>query len=218
VADGTAGNQVQSAVAPVVVRPNNATSGVMSNTTAAISAANDTNNGRVTMQMILQAKATMSTNAVPKAGATGNYIYYADPLQLTGLYQDPAFQRFFIGKPDSAEYRKGIVAELLECNIVETNMAPVQTLSGAVIHRGILCGQGALVEGVFTRAAMAEAAKVDDASGMLTVIDDIAHITREPIDALKQVVTQHGAISAGLWRRPTSPPTRRRSRPRTTWH
>jgi hypothetical protein len=36
VADGTAGNQVQSAVAPVVLRPNNATSGVMSNTTAAI--------------------------------------------------------------------------------------------------------------------------------------------------------------------------------------
>jgi hypothetical protein len=146
VADGTAGNQVQSAVAPVVVRPNNATSGVTSNTTAAISAANDTNNGRVTMQMILQAKATMSTNAVPKAGATGNYIYYADPLQLTGLYQYPAFQRFFIGKPDTAEYRKGIVAELLECNIVETDMAPVQTLSGAVIHRGILCEEVIRVE------------------------------------------------------------------------
>jgi hypothetical protein len=83
---------------------------------------------------------------VPKAGATGNYIYYADPLQLTGLYQYPAFQRFFIGKPDTAEYRKGIVAELLECNIVETDMAPVQTLSGAVIHRGILCEEVIRVE------------------------------------------------------------------------
>ena len=197
--DGTAGNAVQSAVAPVVIRPSNATTGVMASTTAAINASNDVNSGRVTMQMILQAKATMATNAVPRAAATGNFIYYADPLQLTGLYQDPAFQRFFIGKPDTPEYRKGIVAELLECDIVETNMAPMQALSSVgVVHRGILCGQGALVEGVFTRAAMAEAVKVDDAGGLLTVVDDIAHITREPIDALKQVVTQAWSYIGGF--------------------
>jgi hypothetical protein len=30
--------------------------------------------------------AAMSTNAVPVSAATGNYLYYADPIQLTGLY------------------------------------------------------------------------------------------------------------------------------------
>ena len=190
IADGTASNAVVSAVAPMVVRPSNATSGAMAATTAAISAANDLNSGKVTIEMILQAKATMKSNAVPEVTATGNYAYYADSIQLTGLYQDPAFQRFFIGKPDTPEYRRGVVAEVLGCDIVETNLALVQALAGVgTVRRGILCGQGALVEGEFTEEAAQAAVQVDDAR-MMTMVDGIAHVTREPIDALKQVVTQ----------------------------
>jgi hypothetical protein len=197
-ADATAANVVMSAVAPAVYRPTNATSGIMAPTTAAISSSADLNFGKLTMQTILTAKANLSANAVQPLEDTGNYIMYADPIHLTGLYQDSAFQQFFRGKPETKEYRKGLVAELLQVDIVETNLNPIQNLSGVgSVHRAVLCGQGALVEGVFTRDAMAAAAQVQD-TGMMTVVDDIAHITREPIDALKQVVTQSWSYIGGF--------------------
>jgi hypothetical protein len=199
VSDGTALNAVVSAMAPSIFRPLNATTGVQAGTSAAISATNDLNGGKLTIQNILTAKATLSANAVPPLESTGNYAFYADPIQMTGLFQDPAFQYFFRGKPESREFRRGLVAELLECDIIETNLNPVQTLAGVgVIRRGVLCGQGALVEGVFTREAMAAAVQVDDSEGMITVVDDIAHIVREPIDALKQVVTQSTSYIGGF--------------------
>ncbi len=198
VADATAGNAVVSAVAPAVMRPANATSNAMAATTLAISAGSDVNGAKLTMQMLLNAKATMKANGVPPVTATGNYIFYADPLQMTGLYSDPAFQFFFRGRPDSTEYRRGLVAEMLGVDIVETNINPVQALSGVgTVRRGILCGQGALVEGVFTREGYAASNQADDDS-LIAVVDDIAHITREPLDALKQVVTQTWSYIGGF--------------------
>jgi hypothetical protein len=202
ISDGTAGNTVQSAVAPFVIRPSLSTSNVMAGNTSLISSTNDINNGQLTMQMVLEGKATMAANAVPPLEATGNYLFLADPLQLTGLYRDPAFQRFFIGREDSSEYKRGVVAEQLGVTIVETNLNPVQSnlfsTVGGNVRRGALCGQGALVEGVFTRTGYAAAEKVDDADGMITIVDDIAHVTREPLDTLKQVVTQSWSYIGGF--------------------
>jgi hypothetical protein len=199
VADVTTGNPVVSAVAPVIMRPFTTSGNAMAATTAAISATGDVNNGQLTMQLILRAKATMSANGVQPVTAMGNFTLYADPIHLTGLYQDPAFQFFFRGKPETPEYRKGLVAELLQCSIVETNLNPVQALAGVgTVRRAVLCGQGALVEAEFTRTAYAEAVKLDDADGMITVVDGIAHITREPLDALKQVVTQAWSYIGGF--------------------
>lgn len=204
VADATINNAVVSAVAPAVYRPSNLATGAMELSTAAISQANDVNNGRLTIQMILGAKANLEANNVPKwmgpdgLGGAGMYICYADPIHLTGLYNDPVFQMFFRGKPDTPEYRRGAIAELLGVVIAETNMNPVQVLAGVgTVRRAIVCGQGALVEGVFTRTAYDAAMAVDDVS-MTTFVDDIAHVTREPIDALKQVVTQTWSYIGGF--------------------
>ncbi|MFH5067215.1 hypothetical protein ACHHY8_02530 [Enterobacter cloacae complex sp. 2024EL-00215] len=199
VSDGTAGNAVISAVAPYIIRPSTSAANVMAGTTAAISSSADINNGKLTMQMILNAKATMAANGVPPVDATGMYVLYCDPLQATGLYQDPAFQYFFRGQIQSEEYRRGIVAELLGVRIQETNMNPVQTLASVgVVRRAVLCGQGALVEGVFTDDAYAAASEADDNDGSIIVVDGIAHVTREPLDALKQVVTQSWSYIGGF--------------------
>ncbi len=202
VADGTAGNAVVAGTAPAIFRPIIGTSfstGTQCATTAAISAAADYNAGRLGMQQILTAKATLSANGVPPVDATGNYHLYADPIHLTGLYADPQFQLFFRGKPDTSEYKRGVVSELLGVTIIETNLNPVQALAGVgTVRRAALCGQGALVEAEFTRTGYAEASKVDDADGMMVVVDGIAHITREPIDALKQVVTQAWSYIGGF--------------------
>lgn len=197
VADGTSGNAVISAVAPVVTRPSAASNNVMSTTTAAINASTANNAGRVTAQMILTAKASLSANNVPP-GPNGNYVGYFDPVQLTGLYQDPAFQFFFRGEQATPEWRRGKVTELLGVDIVETNLNPVQTLAGVgIVRRGIICGRGALIEAEFTRNAYAEATNVDDGN-LVTIVDGVAHVTREPLDALKQVVTQSWAYLGGF--------------------
>ncbi len=200
VADATALNAVVSAVAPLVQRPYITSSGAMEGTASSVSTnyANDDNKGRLTMQMLLNAKATMAANAVGPVDAVGNYVLYADPIHLTGLYADPAFQYFFRGEQKSAEYRRGVIAELLGITIEETNLNPVQSLNSRNVRRAALCGQGALVEGVFTNTGYAAANQVDDADGMITVVDGIAHITREPLDALKQVVTQSWSYIGGF--------------------
>lgn len=204
-ADATALNAVVSAVAPQIYRPIVTSSGIQAATTAAILPGSDNNSGKLTMQMILTAKATLSANGVPPVSALGNYILFADPIQLTGLYQDPAFQFFFRGQKDSPEYKKGVVAELLQCTIMETNLNPVQaTVNGTggftntgSVRRGLLCGQGALVEGVFTRNAYAAAQQVED-DDLIKVVDDIVHVTRPPIDTLRQVVTQAWSYIGGF--------------------
>jgi hypothetical protein len=197
VADGTAGNPVVSAVAPVVFRPSTA-AGVMAATTAAINAASDNNNGKLGMLMLLNGKAQLSANGV-RPLANGRYNYYGNPQQLAGLYSDPAFQYLFRGQPDSPEYKRGVVADVLGVNLIETNLNPVQALAGVGnVQRGVLCGEGALVEGVFTREGYrgAEGSQIDD--DMIELVDGIAHITREPLDALKQVVTQSWSYIGGF--------------------
>ncbi len=197
--DGTAGNAVVSAVAPYVLRPSTTSGNVMAATTAAISATNDINSAKLTMQMILQAKATMSANGVQPVAETGMFHLYLDPLQASGLFADSEFQLLFRGtETKSPEMRRAIVNDLLGVSLFETNLNPVQALSGVNVRRGMLVGQGALVEGVFTREGYAAAEQVDDADDMITVVDDIAHVTREPLDALKQVVTQSWSYIGGF--------------------
>lgn len=194
VADGTAGNAVISSTAPTIIRPSN--NGTMASTTGAI-AGTYTNGGHITAQMILAAKAQLTANGVPPT-ANGNYVGIFDPVQLTGLYQDPAFQQFFRGQYQSPEYRRGIVAELLGVDIVETSLNPYQTMTGgSIVRRGIVAGKGALIEAVFTREGYRDAANMED-DGMITIVDDIAHVTREPLDALKQVVTQSWSYIGGF--------------------
>jgi hypothetical protein len=197
VSDGTAGNAVVSAIAPVVIRPSTTSSNVMANTTLAISAANDINLGKLTMEMVLLGKSTMSANGVQPVAESGLYHLYVDPFQATGLYNDPAFQQFFRGQVNTEEYRRGIIAQTLGVRIIETNLNPIQNLAGVgSVHRGILCGQGALVEGQFTAKAYQEALNMDD--GMIVMSEGIAHVTREPLDALKQVVTQSWSYIGGF--------------------
>lgn len=200
VADGTAGVAVVSAVAPYVIRPKTTSGSIIAPTTLGISSTNDVNGGRLTMDMILNAKATMSANGVPVSNSSGMYNLYLDPIQATGLYSDPAFQQFFRGQQTTEEYRKGIIAEMLGVRLQETNLNPVQTLAGVGnVRRAILCGQGALVEGEFTanayRAALAAEGDEDDS---ISIVEGIAHVTREPLDALKQVVTQSWSYIGGF--------------------
>jgi len=198
VADGTLGNSVISAVAPIVLRPsanNDPATGVGNSSLITQSLYN---NGRMTLQMLVYARATLKASGVQPASDSGFYMCYADPYHFTGVYNDPAFQRFFIGREGTKEYRRGVVSEALGLMVLETNINPIQaSLGQGPIHRAIVCGQGALIEGEYTTEGYAGDLAGGD-EDMITVVDGIAHIVREPLDALKQVVTQSYAYIGGF--------------------
>lgn len=178
VSDGTAGNTVTAANASVVVRPNG-----RANTS--LLAATDT----ITMASLLDAVAKLRLNAVPEID--GVYNCYLDPVSARQLFADQDFQRLFTGATSANQvFRQGMVNDFLGLRFIPTTEAYVQahpSLSGAVIRRPIVCGQGALIEGDFAGMAAADVAPQDS---IVSIVDGVAMVTREPIDRLQQIIAQ----------------------------
>jgi hypothetical protein len=180
VSDGTAGNTVQAATASLILRPNGRTN------TGQITAT-DT----LTMSNVLDAVANLRLNAVPDI--EGSYNCYLDPISARQLFADQDFQRLFIGLSSANEVFKpgqGVVNEFLGLRFVLTNEAFVQAAPGvasAMVRRPIIVGQGALIEGDFAGMAAEDVAPADC---IVSMVDNVCMVTREPIDRLQQIIAQ----------------------------
>ena len=180
VSDGTAGNSVQAATGSLILRPNG-----KSNT--AQLAAGDT----LAMTNVLDAVANLRLNAVPDID--GAYNCYLDPISARQLFADQDFQRLFIGATSATEVFKpgqGVVNDFLGLRFVLTNEAFVQpyaAVPGAVVRRPIVVGQGALVEGDFAGMASDDVAPSD---AIVSLVDGVCMVTREPLDRLQQIIAQ----------------------------
>jgi hypothetical protein len=180
VADGTAGNTVLAATAALILRPNGRT-----NSGQII--AGDT----LAMSNILDAVANLRLNAVPDID--GAYNCYLDPISARQLFADPDFQRLFIGVTSAIEVFRpgqGVVNEFLGLRFVlttESYVQPLTTVPGAMIRRPIVVGQGALIEGDFAGMAADDVAPRDS---IVSMVDDVCMVTREPIDRLQQIIAQ----------------------------
>ncbi|GAC1584286.1 MAG: hypothetical protein NVS3B5_18930 [Sphingomicrobium sp.] len=177
VADGTAGNAVVAATAPSIIRP-------AGRATSAALQASDV----LTMANLLDAKAKLELNAVPKID--GFYHLYLDPVSSRQLFADSDFKLLFQGATaEQAEYRAGeITNSFLGLRFLPTTEALVQahpSIAGAVIRRPIICGQGALIEGNFAGNMVAPSALAET-----MMVDGIAMVTREPLDRLQQEIAQ----------------------------
>jgi hypothetical protein len=69
----------------------------------------------------------------------------------------------------------------------EAYVQPHPALAGLMVRRPIVCGQGALIEGDFAGMAAEDVAPRDS---IVSVVDDVAMVTREPIDRLQQIIAQ----------------------------
>jgi hypothetical protein len=178
VGDGALGSPVQAANASVVLRPGGRA------TTAALQAG-DT----LAMGPLLDAVAKLRMNAVPEID--GAYNCYLDPVSARQLFADQDFQRLFTGATSANQvFRRGMVNDFLGLRFVPTTEAFVQphpTLAGAVVRRPIVVGQGALIEGDFAGMAAPDVAPPDS---IVSMVDGIAMVTREPIDRLQQIIAQ----------------------------
>jgi hypothetical protein len=178
VADGALNNTVTAATASAILRPN-----ARANTTQ-IQATD-----QLDMSTLLNAVATLRQNAVPEID--GAYNCYLDPQSARQLFNDQAFQRLFTGATSAnAVFKRGMVNDFLGLRFVPTTEAFVQThptISGALVRRPIVCGKGALIEGDFAGMADADVAPKD---AIVTIVDNVAMVTREPIDRLQQIIAQ----------------------------
>jgi hypothetical protein len=178
VADGTAGNTVQAANASVIVRPNQ-----RSNTSQLVTGDN------LTMGALLDAVSKLRLNAVPDLD--GVYNCYLDPVSARQLFSDQDFQRLFQGATSANQvYRTGMVNDFLGLRFVPTTEAYVQphpSIAGVYVRRPVVCGKGALIEGDF--AGMA-ASDIAPDNSLVSLVDNVAMVTREPIDRLQQIIAQ----------------------------
>jgi hypothetical protein len=178
VTDGTAANSVQAANASVIVRPSS-----RGNTSQLV--AGDT----LTMSNLLDAVAKLRTNAVPEID--GLYNCYLDPVSARQLFSDPDFKQLFQGASSANQvFRQGMTNDFLGLRFVPTTEAfvlPHPTLSNLFVRRPIICGQGALIEGDFAGMVHEDVAPKDS---IITLVDNIAMVTREPIDRLQQIIAQ----------------------------
>ena len=180
VSDATAGSSVQAATGSLILRPNGRTN-------TGLLAAGDT----LSMTNILDAVAGLRVNAVPDID--GAYNCYLDPISARQLFADQDFQRLFIGSTSANEIFRpgqGVINEFLGLRFVlttESFLQPHPTIAGAIVRRPIVCGQGALIEGDFAGMAADDVAPKD---AIVSLVDNVCMVTREPIDRLQQIIAQ----------------------------
>jgi hypothetical protein len=188
IADATAGMAVTAATAPLVLRPNARL------TTAALVAPQNTYGATnyvpgdtLTMNTLLSGVAQLRQNNVPTVG--GRYNFYTDDAQLLGLFRDQDFKLLYRGDYGSDAYVTGQIIELLGIRFIPTTEAPQQASLGAgPVHRGILLGEGALVEGTFEGIGAQDIPL--DSESIMDMVDGIAMVTRPPLDRLQQIIAQ----------------------------
>jgi hypothetical protein len=174
-ADATAGNTVLASTGSAIVRPNS-----RGNTSQIITG--DT----LTMGTLLNAVATLRLNAVPEID--GVFNCYLDPVSARQLFADNDFRQLFQGATSANQvFKKGMVNDFLGLRFMPTTEAYVQTLNGVTIRRPIICGKGALIEGDYAGMAHEDVAPKDS---IIHMVDNIAMVTREPLDRLQQIIAQ----------------------------
>jgi hypothetical protein len=184
VADGTAGNTVQASNASICVRPNGRANTSLLQATDVF-----------TMQNVLDSVALLRLNNVPGVdggpGALGDSLYnlYLDPKSARQLFADPDFKQLFQGATSASQvFRKGMTNDFLGVRFMPVTEAYTQTLTGVgTVRRPILVGGEALIEGDY--AGMA-AEDVAPSNAIINLVDEVAMVTREPLDRLAQIIAQ----------------------------
>ncbi|QDH16790.1 DUF4043 domain-containing protein [Swingsia samuiensis] len=181
VKDGQLGSPIVAATAPMVIRPNGRL------TTAGLQAASGKQADTLGIQQVLAGVAMLRRNNVPMIN--GAYHCYLDDLQLLSLFRDDDFKQLYRGAYGSEEYRSGQLIELLGVRFIPTTEAPQQASLGAgPVHRALLLGQGALIEGDCALTGHSDIPDADRA--LIEMVDGVAMVTREPLDRLRQIIAQ----------------------------
>ena len=188
VSDGALAQPVVAATAPLVLRPNGRlTTAALVAPTGTYGATSYVPGDTLGIQTVLSAVAALRMNNVPTVD--GCFHCYLDDQQMLGLFRDGDFKYLYRGAYGTETYQAGSIVELLGVRFIPTTEAPQQTSLGAgAIHRAIVCGKGALIEGDYADAGHRD---IPDAEkSLMEQVDSVVMVTREPLDRLKQIIAQ----------------------------
>jgi hypothetical protein len=121
----------------------------------------------------------------------GVYKCYLDPMSARQLFADPEFKTIFSDATSPQEvFRKGWLHSALGIRFIptiDTFAQPHPTQNELTIRHPVIYGQGALIEGDFAGMPRDEWAPPDS---IVTMIDDVAMVTRKHNDGYRQIIGQ----------------------------
>lgn len=211
--NGIINNTVISIYAPLIVRPAGKTS------TQQLASSDLLN-----MSSILNAVAYLRNNNVPTVD--GHYNLYLNATSYNQLFQDPEFQILNRGvSTRDPVYRDAKIYDaFLDVRFIMTTQTFVQPNQGTVpsvdipvpvgvtVQRPIICGKGALIEGVFSKGLDAvknmggqggPGSFIDGSAGIMMSDQEFSSVgsyqyMRMPIDSLGQIITQTSSYVGGF--------------------
>jgi len=149
----------------------------------------------LTLGYLLDAQTILRNNGVPTM-PDGTYHVLLDNQSERQLWSDQDFKVLFAGREQSEEYKNARIYSLLGLTFIPTTESYVQ-LKGATgatgasainvnIRRVLIAGAEALIEGDFEGLENWLARQSVNAIGDVTLVNNVAHIFRSPLDRLQQ--------------------------------
>ncbi|MDE2099951.1 MAG: hypothetical protein KGL39_22045 [Patescibacteria group bacterium] len=153
----------------------------------------NTSNAMV-LEDIANAKAQLEARNIPKL-PNGMYAAIIDPKLWPSLLNDVAFQRSTMGQMGEAGsyFASGMVNRTLGVEFVNSQMVPrfnTET-AGVYARHCVVAGAGALIKGTFQgHIDGSKEAAARDGADIRLMAEDVAMITRDPVDRLQEWLTQ----------------------------
>ena len=154
-----------------------------------------TTSDTIGIQMILNAKALLKANNIPPM-SDGTYAVFIDPILMAQFFADQQFQIMAQGAEASALFKDGVLIRHFGVTFVETTNSPVygpytNNLGASIyLRRLIVCGERYLQECPFEGLEAGYASIADYALSDIRVMNDVAVITRPPLDRDSQILSQ----------------------------
>jgi hypothetical protein len=184
VADATAGNAIVHANAPSILRAGSGGTGLFGGrSTWGGLVAGDV----LKAQTIANAIATLRNNTGLVAST---FKVYLDNISMVQLFADSQFQLAYQGQYGAAPMRGAQSFELYGATFIPVSEAPTQTFGALTIRRPIVVADGALVEGDFAGMTNTAANFNGADPTLVSLVDGVAMVTREPMDRFGQIVAQ----------------------------
>ena len=148
----------------------------------------------LTLGLILDAVSYLRDNGVPTM-PSGTYHVILDNTSLRQIYADQDFKVLFAGRSQSSEYRDADIANLLGVTFIPTTETYIQSAatggtSAAAINvrlrRVVVCGAEHMIQGNFEGMDQWLNRQGVNPIGDVTLINNIAHILRPPLDRLQK--------------------------------
>lgn len=180
VPDGTSGNQVKSAFAAKIIRPG-----------TALTTADLTPTDKFTLSSLRKMLTVLKNSNIDRFD-NGKYLLMLSPETFDQIAEDAEFQRLYRGSMLQSEVYSNyhIVGGLLGCDIVETNIPPIQDLNGLTIQRPMVVGKESLIQA--NAQAMDAFASKEYSSDIyqMNMVKNVLMVNRKPIQRVPMLKAQ----------------------------